>query len=288
MTTSTRTSYAYNRSLQYWVPCIEPEYDPRLHPPGHLSLPLAERIHPSPPTDWPRCVEQLLDLVRLTAVGRAIVSHVRERTTIYQALYGNNGAYLDTYEAWNGNQDRDTAASRAAAGGYAAVIRLDFGATAHHNEHGLLKTPDASLAHELAHAVSMTNAGYSHSFSSSVPRNEAESARFERTSRAPSREEAYAWIIENRYRSEARISIRDSYMQDGATEYALDPSARSTGVPLAVLEHDAVVHFRRHAAAFATELEQLDSERCPYNPIRRLSSERRVRRSGRAGAVDGR
>lgn len=143
--------------------------------------------------------------------------------------------------------------------GCEAVIRIDPTRPAFHTERGLLKTPDSSLAHELAHAVAITHGAF-------LP---PDGDNFEATYRAPSREEAYAWIIENMYRREARYSIRNNYLDNAATSFAADPSDSSSGIPLRHLERAAVEHFRRKAAAFVTELERIPEDVCPYNPFRR-------------------
>lgn len=287
MPTAERLSYRHNPLVQYWSLSIEPGYRADL-PPGHTIRPLAERIDPSPPADWPQCIVRNLDMIRTTAVGRALIRHLRRRTTIYAGLPGEANADVDTYDDSPVSRDQEVALARASRGGFEARIRVDFNAPARHNERGLLKTVDVSLSHELAHAISITNGGYSHSFSSNISENQALASRFTSRYRATSREEAYAVIIENMYRRESRVSIRDNYIDSGATPYAGDPTDDNTGIPLTQLESAAVGHYRRFAAGFVSELERIPEAQCSYNPFRRLDRVRVPRRSVRRSVVDGR
>lgn len=153
------------------------------------------------------------------------------------------------------------------------MVRIDPHYRPSSTEGGLLKAPDSSLAHELAHAIAITHGAF----------DPPTDRTFEGTYRAPSREEAYAWIIENMYRREARYSIRKTYLDSEATSFAADPSDSSTGIPLWHLERAVVDHFRRKAAAFVTELERIPDSACPYNPFRRHRGTDMARAASRRG-----
>lgn len=237
---------------------------------------MAQRIHPNPPQNWPQCVVDLLDQVRRTRVGRALVRHVRRQTTFYAfdlslGAQADVDPYLDEYGWGPPTSDLHVAARRV---GCRALIRVKPDQTVIHNEGGLLRSPDISLAHELAHAVAITNGAYLVHTSPAYG--------------AISREEAYAWMLENMYRREARYSIRNNYLENGATLHFSDPSDESTGILLRRLEQEAVEHFRRRVPALATELERIPAEACPYNPFLRHRVMGVPRRTQRSGAHRGR
>lgn len=218
-----RRSCPFGRHLEYWSACV----DPRLAVNG---VRIAETRHPSAPSNWPECLTDVLARIRHTRVGRAVVRRLRRRTTIY-VDDGRPGALPDPYpldDSLGGPlrpspEDFIEARTR----GCEAVVVIDPTATAFHNRGGLLSTADVSLFHELAHALAITHGEHRTA--------DTGTARYD----APSREEAYAAVLENMYRDEARYGLRRSYLDHSVIPYGAapthpaDPARASSGRGLA-------------------------------------------------------
>lgn len=244
-----RVSYPRNPLLQFWDPCVDHT--------RQFALPdwyMGDAIHASPPPDWPNCMVRLIDRICQTSVGRGLVRHLRRRTTIYY-VPGAAAAEYDTFGLEDRGGRTPDAARRLIAQERAveAVIFIDPLAPSRNNHRGLLKGPDISLAHELAHALGMTHG--------LQPRDGPPG--FMQTYDAPSQEEGHGLVIENMYRSELRLPLRRTYMDDA-------PVWEASGQPpmQSVLAVRTVRNYQRLVASFATEMERLSPFSTPYNPFR--------------------
>lgn len=246
-----RLQYRYNRMLQYWSPCTHPRSDPFEQ--------IALTRHASPPERWPECVVDALDRVREARVGRAVIRHIRLRTTFYPGAAPQADVDLNQLnDASATGVQRTTATHRARTVGFPAQILIDPNLSAYRSTNGLLQVTETGLVHELFHAMNITQG------CSRLGGNDDVSQRC----RAPSTEEAYAVVIENMFRSEMHYCARRTYFDLEPVAYCAAPTSANSGIPLTALERRMVLFYRTHVSMFAGELAAIPEAACRYNPFR--------------------
>lgn len=201
----------------------------------------------------------LLERVRRTQVGRAVMDFVRRRTTLYPGdlaqtepdLYADNP--LDLEPGLLPEEARVLAATT----GTNALIWFNPSARGVRAGGFAASTPDASLVHELVHAVNITWGTFQDRQYST-----AEIAR----RGALSGEEELAWVVDNMYRSERRMWLRGQYLG-----HKLEPPDSRT-LPSDSFAMQAVSRCDWRLRPLASRLEQIDRRTCPYNPFREYAS----------------
>lgn len=257
-----RVRYHLNGQLQWF------------HPPLRVdTIPGAGRIerrdmHYDPdegivglePDTWAAEVGLLLDRIWSTNVGRAVIQSVRKRTTIYHTRGGPTtmpDPFEDEAGVDVGNTERDVADIDAETIGARAMILVNIHTLPQSRSGAFAWSRDASLLHELVHAVNITWGNYAI----------RTSLLGERGRRFGNAGEEMALVIDNMYRSELRMWLRQGHDHDAPMlPPGTIPAPMGTG--LTTSESRVVARFNTRVPFLAAQLEGLDERVCPYDPFR--------------------
>jgi hypothetical protein len=208
----------------------------------------------------------LLDRVHQNPVGRAVVDCVRRRTTIYSSV-GAAQTDVDPYEDMAGvmvSNDRiEEAQIDASTVGANAMIMIDIHGRTQTTGGAVLRSPDASLHHELVHAVNVTAGNFA--------LHRAFTGEGIRRFGAPSQEERFVLLIDNMYRSASGMWLRTRHEEGAMLPPGTPLRSETSGTGLTEVEGRVVSECNRRVSHLARRLEALDERVSPYNPFRRFA-----------------
>lgn len=228
-------------------------------PPIDIARVMAGGVGGIAPDLWGMELRFILERVRRSEVARAVMGLVRRRTTLYPSDVHQTepDPYPDNPLHHEPGPSREELRILARTTGTSALIWFNSSARVVRSSGVGASTPDASLVHELVHAVNITWGTFR-----DRPFDSAETQR----RAALSGEEELAWVIDNMYRSEMRMWLRGQYLG----EKLQPPNSRS--LPSDHFAVRAVARCNSNLRQLAARLEHLDGQTCPYNPFREYAA----------------
>lgn len=252
-----RTRCRFNPHIQWFHPPVDSTTG---RPIGATPQFMDGELVSVDPDSWALELQLTLDRLWTTDVGRAVMSCVRRRTTIYATIV-DNLTDADPYADLPGEvAEGAIGAARAAASttGARAMVWIGLNAPVRRRQGAVAWAPEASLLHELVHAVNVTWGNFQ--------LQQAFANRDVQRLGVSSPEEEFAWVIDNMHRSERGMWLRGQY--EGGEMVA--PGRPLTGRRESELR--VASRCNSKVRMLAARLEQIDARRCPYNPFREYAA----------------